>query len=56
VTYEGVAHMKSRIMQFNALTAIDKPSLCEESHIAQPLGARLSWNDRGLLPIDDADP
>ena len=25
VTYEGVAHMKSRIMQFNALTAIDKP-------------------------------
>lgn len=25
VTYEGVAHMKSRIMQLNALTAIDKP-------------------------------
>jgi len=64
VTYEDVAHMKSRIIQFNALTAIDKP-LRRIPHCAttwctfvversKAFANRMSLQPEHV-PIDDAD-
>ena len=65
VTSEAVAHMKSRIIQFDALTAITSPLLrriphCASTWCAFVVRRSMAYASRVVLqsehiPIDDAD-
>ena len=64
VTSEDVAHMKSRIIQFDALTAITNPLRriphCASTWCAFVVQRSMAYASRVLLqpehiPIDDAD-